>query len=367
MEIGIITSHYALNAGAILQAFALQSYLTNLGHDVEFIDYRPDRKYSFRSFIAKSPSVMLNKWKDIYNDKKYTKADLFGRVLKRSKIRYLTEEQLIKNPPIYDLYITGSDQVWNFYNKLSSAYLLSFAPPQARKVAYAVSMGQCKMNKSLYQDFKDALSDFEAISLREKNGVEFVSSLFNNERTIRQTIDPTLLIPIREYDKIVEERNNNKLYIASYILTILEKEYIPIIEHIKEYYKCPLINLRNPSTCIHVPNAKNRIVTPYQWLYFIKNSKFVISGSFHAIVFSLLFHKPFVVLIPATLAKEGGNYRINSLLESVGLLNRCFFHPDINKIEEILVQPVEWQKIDAALEKMRKQSIDFLNDLLSEY
>ena len=66
MKIGIITLHYALNAGAVLQAFALQTYLKSLGHEVEFIDYVPKHQYSLRSFIAKSPYVMYNKWKDIY-------------------------------------------------------------------------------------------------------------------------------------------------------------------------------------------------------------------------------------------------------------------------------------------------------------
>ena len=84
MKIGIITLHYALNAGAVLQAFALQSYLKSLGHEVEFIDYVPKHQYSLRSFIAKSPYVMYNKWKDIYYGEKYTR--------KKTSTKYLNEE-----------------------------------------------------------------------------------------------------------------------------------------------------------------------------------------------------------------------------------------------------------------------------------
>ena len=76
MKIGIITFHNALNAGAVLQAYALQTILTQLGHQVEFINYSPVRKYKFRDFVAKSPFTMLKKWKNIFNGKRYKTREL---------------------------------------------------------------------------------------------------------------------------------------------------------------------------------------------------------------------------------------------------------------------------------------------------
>lgn len=168
MKIGIITFHNALNAGAVLQAYALQVLLTQQGHNVEFINYNPIKKYTFRNYVAKSPVVMFNKWRNIYNGKKYTKYGNFNKVLNLSSIRYLSYEELKESNLDYDIYIVGSDQIWNFYTSLSPVYMLDFVPNGKKKIAYAASMGQCRIDLSLYDDFRNKLMSFDAISLREK-------------------------------------------------------------------------------------------------------------------------------------------------------------------------------------------------------
>lgn len=361
MKIGIVTFHNALNAGAVLQAYALQTLLTQLGHKVEFIDYAPIRKYTIRSYLAKSPRVMFNKWRNIYNGEKYMSYGNFNKVLTLSSRSYQSYEELKDCPPDYDIYIAGSDQIWNFYTSLSPVYMLDFVPLNKKKIAYAASMGQCCLDESLYDEFKKRLISFDAISLREKNGVDFVNTLLKGEKLAYQTADPTLLIDSMSYDKIIDERETNvKHYICTYILAELDKENAEIIKTIKKLLGLDIINLRNPDTCIWLSQVQNTIVTPYQWLYYIKNSDFVICSSFHAVVFSLIFHKPFISLVPPRDKNRGGNMRINTLLEDMGLLNRIIEHFDFKSIQDILKESINWKNVDDRINQMRKLSIKFL-------
>lgn len=366
MKIGIITFHNALNAGAVLQAYALQTFLQQQGHTVEFINYCPPKHYTFRNFIAKSPSVIFNKWKDIYNEKKYYKQKNFNKVLHTGKI-YTSFEELKKNPPIYDVYIAGSDQIWNFYTQLQPVYLLSFVPKDKKKIAYAASMGQCQLSENIYEAFKEHLLQFDAIGVRERNGAEFIQKLLGPHKNILQTIDPTLLLSKDLYFQITDTTISNKApYICSYILVNLDEEDKQIISYIRQATNKNIINLRNPSTCIYLKSAKNIIVTPYQWLSYINQSDFVVCSSFHAVVFSLIFHKPFIALVPPLSKNKGGNMRINSLLENVSLTDRIVPHFNKNQIETIINQPIEWDKIDKQIKELQEPSIKFLLNSLTQ-
>ena len=366
MKIGIITFHNALNAGAVLQAYALQTFLTQMGHQVEIINYAPTRKYKLRDYIAKSPIVMLNKWRNIYNGKKYTKYCNFNKVLTLSPKTYKSYQELEICPPDYDIYIAGSDQIWNFYTALSHVYMLDFVPRGKKKIAYAASMGQCHIDKSLYEDFRKKLMSFDKISLREKNGVDFVNIILKGEKFAYHTLDPTLLIDKKYYEKIMEKNFYIPYnYICTYILAELDNENSQIIQSIKKILNLNIVNLRNPDTCIWLKHAKNTIVTPYQWLYAIKKSKFVVCSSFHAVVFSIIFHKPFIALVPPIDKNNGGNMRINSLLNDLELANRIISKHDLQFIEETICTPINWEYIESKIKSLRHPSIDFLSNNLS--
>ena len=366
MKIGIVTFHNALNVGAVLQAYALQTILSQLGHEVEFINYAPFRRYRLKDFIAKSPVVMFNKLRNIINGMKYTKQNNFNKILTLSARRYLSYEDLVRYQMDYDVYIAGSDQIWNFYQSLSPVYMLDFVPDNKKKISYAASMGQCRIDKSLYYVFKEKLMKFNAISLREKNGVDFVNKLLNGEKLAIQTLDPTLLIGSQYYDNIMDSNKiKSNPYICTYILADLDKENADIISNIKEQLGIKTINLRNPDTCIWLSHAKNKIVTPNQWLYYIKNSDFIICSSFHAVVFSLIFHKPFIALVPPNCKNKGGNMRINTLLESTELLDRIISDFNKERIYHVMNSPIDWHKIDEKIIKMRETSIEFLKSNLN--
>ncbi|MDR0606077.1 MAG: polysaccharide pyruvyl transferase family protein [Bacteroidales bacterium] len=364
MKTGIITYHNALNAGAVLQAYALQTVLQRLGHRVEFINYYPQRKYTVRSFIAKSPFRMWNNWKDIINGIRYSNKGIFGQLLILGEISYNSESELNEHPPIYDLYIAGSDQIWNAFRTVQKFFFLNFAPKGSRKISFAASLGQCKIPDVLHNEIRELLSDFELISVREKNGVDFIQSLLP-EKTIYHIQDPTCMLKATDYFSIAEIPNERN-YIASYMLALLDKGQNKIINLIKQRLNRKIINLRNPDTCIRLSNAKNSIVTPRQWLGYMINADFVICSSFHAVMFSLIFHKPFIVIQPQLTMEQGGNARIHSLLEPIGLINRCVYgtHDSENNIIEILQKNIDWETVDSYLQNGTENSLNYLKRIL---
>lgn len=368
MNIGVITFHYALNQGAVLQAYALQTLLESWGHHVEFIDYRPHHTFCYKDFICKSPLLLVQKWRNQYFGAVYRNFNNeFNKVLHVGKYRYITDNELRKDPPIFDLYITGSDQVWNFLQRIDYQYVLDFVPNGKPKIAYAVSLGQCLIPVKLHEALKKALSSFRAISVREESGKDFISHLMaGSDIEIKQTLDPTLLIDRKYYESIMEPIKESKPYTTSYILSMLEDGHKHILKYISAKVGGDLINLRNPDTCSFVHFAKNKIVTPYQFLSYIKNAEFVVCSSFHAVVFSLIFHKPFLVLVPMALKNKGGNKRVNSLLEPLGLCDRCMYDFDSRHIDKLMNCKLNWEQIDLSIREKVIISHNFLKKYLYE-
>lgn len=365
-SVGIITFHYALNAGAVLQAYALQEYLMALGHEVEFIDYRPPRKYDWKSFLAKTPSATFHKWHNFITGIQHQRAAIWRKYLNVGTPRYHSVNEIMQNPPLYDIYIAGSDQIWNFLRELDSAYLLEFVPQERKKISYAASMGQCAIPECLHNELRRQLLTFDALSLRENSGVEFVNKLIEDEGRAVQTLDPTLLVDSSVFAEIMERvRVPSEPYICSYILSMLDGKQAQGLMNLRTSMGLPWMNLLNPDTGAVVSNVRNRIVSPSEWLYCISHSAYTICGSFHAAVFSILFQKPFVVIVPERVLREqGGNQRILSLLDPLGLADRCVYGDDAEELKRILTTEPDWNKVSAGLGTLRKKSVEFLKKSL---
>jgi hypothetical protein len=358
-----MTFHDALNSGAVLQAYALQSTLEKMGHNVEFIDFRPVEKRTIKSFFAFGLIKTLYKWESIFNAYKYSYQRKYWKVLKVANKRYYNISEIKSFPPDYDVYIAGSDQIWNVgtKNDIDEQFYLNFGSEKTRRIAYAASFGQCDIPEYLNDKIKTAILKFDAVSVRESNGVEYLKRLVGNEKEIFHLCDPTLLLSYTDYKKIFElySKTNSKPYIASYILSELSAEKLKLINSIKILTRKKLINLRNPDTCIRLKNANNTIVNPYQWLSYIYNSDLVICCSFHAVVFSLLFHKQFIVLTPFN------NERIESILNTVGLSGQIYRQLDNYKLENIIYSNIDWDIVDEKINIEKQKSMKFLKNNLS--
>ena len=204
MKIGIITFHWAANYGAVLQTYALQRAIEKMGVDVEIIDYMPkqyERKW-WKFLISRNLQSMQYKLKDYMKNKKIQR-DVEGKLYLSQ--HYESAEKLKSNPPMYDLYISGSDQIWNEFftlqgeGKLTLSYFLDFVPKGANKISYATSIGATKLCAEYWKNTLPLLKEYRSIGVREASAQELLE-----EKGIKAVTlpDPTLLIEAKDYDEL---------------------------------------------------------------------------------------------------------------------------------------------------------------------
>lgn len=363
MKIGIVTFHSALNCGAVFQAYALQTHLESLGHEVSFINYK--ERYitnNFRSFFGKNLLKTWYKLFDKINYYKYINRSSFHSILKIDSILYNSIEELKANPPKKDIYIAGSDQIWNIGSKkdINKVYYLDFGGLEIKRISFAASLGQCNVPEFLNDIIANQLKKFDAISVRERNGVKFIQSLVKDKK-VHHISDPTFLLKAHDYRKIMTkyDERSNKAFIVSYILGEYNSSQLKVLDYIKQKLESDILNLRNPNSCIRLENSKNKIVEPQEWLYQVDNSKFMICCSFHAVVFSLIFHKPFIVVSPYE------NARILSLLTSLNLESHFISNYDEKIIDGLLIKTIDWKFVDDKIDEFKTKSDTFLKITLN--
>lgn len=363
MKIGILTFHSALNVGAVLQAYCLQEYLLRSGCEVEFIDYQPTKeRLSLRNFVGRGLGQTFQKWEDLYYTFYYQQNGRFNRVLNCGQTRYRTHVELKSNPPKCELYIAGSDQIWNFgfSRRFDEAYFLEFGDYEVKRIAFAASIGQNVIPDELREIFSENLKRFDRISVREKSSVKLISELANEGQEVEQICDPTFLLSKSQFQVIEEAPEVDEQFVVSYILPHYEmgQDLIDAVHFVKNTFSSPLINLRNPNTCQRLGRSFDKVVTPQRWLGYFKNAKFTICCSFHAVVFSLICHRNFIVISPYE------NNRILSLLDEVGLSERCVYAFDRKKIENIIGAEINWATVDTYFARERERSVQFLQEAI---
>ena len=359
MKVGIITFHSALNVGAVLQAYSLQKHLAECGCNVEFINYQPNpKRLSLRSFVGKGIKQTIYKWQDLYFTSYYSAKNRFNGVLNCGDQLYETISELTSHPPPCDVYIAGSDQIWNFgfSRKFDEAYFLAFGSEKIKRVAFSASIGQNRVPSELEEKFTENLKRFDLISVREKNSVGLITQLADSNQKVEHICDPTFLLQQSKYEPVVEAPDEPEDYIVSYVLPHYEmgQNLVEAYYFVAKELSLPLINIRNPNTCYRFERTVNRVVTPQQWLGYIKNAHFTICCSFHAVVFSLIYHKEFIVISPYE------NNRILSLLEEVGLSDRCVYAYDQAKIKTVLSAGIDWSRVDDYFAVERERIVNFL-------
>ncbi|MEK7394002.1 MAG: polysaccharide pyruvyl transferase family protein [Fibrobacterota bacterium] len=360
LKVGILTFHRAPNAGAVLQAFALQTTLRRMGHQVEFIDYEPRRKHYLREFVGKGAVKTLHKLEDRFREFRHGFSDSYHRVLCKGGTRYRSIEDLRASPPPYEAYIAGSDQIWNVGSrgKIDRVYYLDFGPPSIRRVAYAASFGQCSVPSALEQEITSLLDGFDAIGVRESNGARFASELLAGRNPVAQVMDPTFLLTPGEYAHIVETCPGAQGSLVTYILAEYHPPQLQILERVRNRLGTRHLNLRNPDTCVRLGRSVDRVVDPYRWLGAISEARFVLCSSFHAVVFSLLYHRDFLAVSPYP------NARVQSLLALVGLEGRFMTEFAQDAVDRAVDSRIDWNRVDMLLAEHSSDSLGFLEKTL---
>ncbi len=346
MNIGILTFHWGTNYGGVLQAFALQKYLEKLGHGVFIINYAP---YTFRDnfifcFKSKRPTVIFANLKQYFKERHFVR---FRKKHLKTSQRFYNLEELVNNPPQMDAYIAGSDQIWNPYiiDNYGKPYFLGFGNKQIKRIAYAASFGCDKYPKNKEKQLKELLRNFDAISHREKTGEQILSKIKITNSILLP--DPTLLLEMSDYYSLIKKLNYKKVDYFFYILQDNQTVIQSILSKTRKENKFVIANT----------SIKYFFSGIEQWLNYIISSKFIITNSFHGIVFSIIFKKQFVA-IPIEGKLEGMNDRINTLLYDFDLESRII--EDITQVETILKTEINWEKVGNKTKELQDKAFKFL-------
>ncbi len=350
MKIGIITFHWATNYGAVLQAFALQEYLKEKGHVVEIIDYKPSRVVYLRfignirrlSFVEIVREFKINRFRKQY--------------LNLSAERFKNSAALIKAGNDYDVFICGSDQIWNESFTLCAeggptlSYFIDFVKDDKPRIAYAASFGTDKLSPKVVELITPELRKFKSISVRENTGVEILRKI-NIESTL--VLDPTLLLDSEVFKVLIAGVKTEKEYkLFSHIININQLTAENIRSFICENYFKQEKNNQYAGEPIEV----------LEWLLCIREAQLVITNSYHGVIFSIIYHTPFIV-VPV----EGSNMnnRIATLLCGLGLENRIVDCVDKMKINLLREEQIKWSNVEAKLKVLRENSEKFLKNSMN--
>lgn len=376
MRIGVMTFWWSEdNYGQLLQCYALQKYLRDLGHDAYVIRFRlPDTQWNWKQKLIK---YGLHPWR-VLDGIRQMRARAKGRVenklagcdfdgFRKRHIRfsdkvYASLDELRANPPEADLYIVGSDQVWNNCDGTLTedsvrAYFLDFGSLGTKRVSYAASWGRTSIDHGEVRRLSPLLKRFQAISVRERSGVKICE---NCGVSASWVCDPTLLLSRANYLAMAEMPSaQQRDYVFAYVLANdCDFSYKKLSEWTRRQNLDLVYVKGNSGQIVHFDDAEARVshLTIPQWLGFLAKAKFVVTNSFHCCLFSIVFGCKFGI-IPLKGGFAGSNNRIVDLCALTG----SHLHEiRENRFDELIELETPDLKTDVAA-----PSRAFLNNVLS--
>ncbi len=359
MKIAVLTFSRALNYGAALQLTALCHVLKEMNHDVTIIDYITDPKKNYYRLVhTESLKAFLLSMYKFPNE--FSKFKSFGNFVKQNKMTEPYQRETISQlPDDFDMYITGSDQVWgNHIHGFDKSYYLDFVKSSAKKASYAASIGTSYIKDEHKAGVKELLEKFGYISVREKSAKEQLKELLP-DKDISVSLDPTLLLGQEQWKKYC---SNVPKHDEKYILIYHVAKPINLISYAQELAQktgCKIYYINRPVRS-RLGKAINN-ASPEKFLALFRDAQYVLTNSFHGTVFSLVFKRQFFVE-----GKHQGfsgynyNHRAKDLLESIGLENRMF--NDENPVK-LIDNKIEWNESDKKMHELRRQSLSYLKHL----
>lgn len=365
--IGIITFHGSHNHGSMLQAYATQQILLKLGYESEIINFRMksqkeyyalyQTKYGLMRFIRSVLLVPIHRSRS-KREKKFE--------------RFMNEYYLLSGPELenykdlesvsdkYSIYLSGSDQIWSnlipeFVGSsidYKGVYFLDFVSAGKKKISYASSIGETSLED--LADKKDLLSQYSAISTREKTGADILSKLLNYKVDV--VVDPTLLLNREEWESLSGQRIIRDKYLFLYTLRGIR----PGIKWARKLTKLGKkmgyrVICVSPFFPIVYPGIKCLInVGPEDFINLIKNAECVFTDSFHGTAFSINMNKPFYSMT----LNSSKDVRKKDLLRSVGLENRNL--TSFEDIAHITNVNIDYEEVNMKLSELRSDSLLFL-------
>lgn len=371
MKIGIITIHKINNYGSVLQAYALQKACELLGYEAEIIDYNfPNKAHENNKFyvhLNSQPNEPL--WikilftLDLVRQHKGIKA--FVRNYQHlSEKQYDSPEELKTNAPKYDVYITGSDQLWNPHHcNGDPAFMLHFAPDSALKISYAASIGINKLPKDLYPLYKVLLSRYTYISVRENSGVNVIKDITGKDASV--VLDPTLLLNRNQWNEIaLPKRKFKNKYVLCYFLNYTFNAF-PYVDELSQYIHkqtgYEIVRVARPPRCLGAPHTHYEVgASPEEFLALIRDAEMVLTTSFHGTAFAVNYGKPVFTIVHDCKTSDS---RQVSLMHILGLDDQVLTIKDPMPEKSRFCYDVKLAQ--AQLEELRKSSMAYLKKAIS--
>lgn len=346
-DIGIVGLWYGLNYGSILTYYALYKAVNQMGFD----------------------ALMINKPKELWTDRYTDRNSIANRFIYEncyvSNVRKNKSDwQELNNH--CDTFIVGSDVVWNYEIcgvQSHQFFFLDFVEDSKKKIAMASSFGagyHAPEDERCLDKYY--INKFDYIGVREIDGVNLCKNCFN--ANANQVVDPVFICDKKNYIELANkvENQDNTLYISAYILgpDIVKYNILKRICKNKNYEMKIIENPNVPGVfkqkigveALHTPSVE-------EWLHYIKNCEFFVGDSFHGLCFAIIFNKPFLITVNSNVK---GLQRFSTLLAMIGLENRLFFtdKDDVQKIDEIISQPIDYSIVNRIIENHAKDSYDWL-------
>jgi hypothetical protein len=374
MKIAILTFWNSNdNYGQILQGYALQSYLKKLGHNAYIVRYEESKTYptifqekGLKPFIKRIIKWTLHnkdykKQRNAYRKNCLRQFNLFKQRMVYSSQRYFSYNELMGNPPVADMYITGSDQVWGRIPTMAKEqpYFLKFGAKNVKRVAYAASIGSSDFFNTHPDVLKTLTKEIDHISIREHSKLQLFEK---NNIAATWVLDPVFLLEKEDYLSLCDKQKTEK-GIFIYAVNIENGSEIKIDE-LKQIARAKGMQLTATLSSGYFPfseclgnDIKYIYPTIEEWIREINSAETVVTTSFHGVMLSIILHKDFVYL-PLKSAFSKGNDRVTSLLDVLGLSNRVLQ----TSYSEILNKKICWDKVDEILNRKREISKEFLKE-----
>jgi len=359
MRIGILTFHQADNYGAVAQAYALMQVLCSYGHDAVIIDYTSE--------YLKNPFGLKNFRNKGLVAQCLTLAGECTRLPRKRKLRafrkkylqmtsYKKKEELDDLNEQFDLFIAGSDQVWN--TKISggdSTYFLDFVKDKNKKGSYAASIGFSSLTKEEKSWYYKLLNDFEYLNVREEAGAKLIKEITGRDAAV--TLDPTLLLDAQHWKKLAKKPEVDEDYILTYQVG-MDRDLLDYAEYLGKTYGCPVYSIPLPQGGFI--KAKPLInLGLEEWLGYFQHAKYVVTDSFHGLVFSLIMEREFCVCYSER--ERSLTSRQLNLMNLLGIEGR-----NIKSIGKQIPHLIDYDGVSKRLLEQRKKSLGILLEMGKE-
>ena len=368
----IITIHYVDNFGSVLQTYATQHVFDRLGCRAQILDYvrenyrypyllkETNQKYKERKGILYSQpfrSLLLFRWSLIYKQRERIFSKFRKNHFQLTK-SYKEYGELMQEPPVADIYVTGSDQVWNneYNGGFLPEYFLSFAPQESKKIAFSASFGKTQFSRAELLEMQSYLQKYDGISVRESSGVEVIHQM--NCQPAMHVLDPTLMLSKEEWCEALNISSSckkaRKGYVLLYQLNFNDKMKIFAERLAKENN----LNWYIVSAAYKIAPSKAKILNnlaPEEFVSLINGADYVVTDSFHGTAFSLNFHKNVYVFNPPKYST-----RLSSILTLVDSESRLVE----DEMDWSRYPAINFETVDAIFQTEREKGKEFIRGFL---